>query len=102
MSKNSEHKIREAVKTLVERGKEAFSLQQLNEVNSFESPVWTIKHIQDRTISTNNTRLLFMKAGSTKDELPETYAAVIKSWLTLNFRLSARGVEQPLNAARVL
>ncbi len=68
---------------------------------SFDSLTWDIAHLRDRTVTSTNRRIYFMRFGSTTEPLPAAFAGVVKSWLILE-RRSAKDMATRLDALRIL
>ena len=91
-----------ALLNVVSSGRKAFTRYFPGDEQTFDSVVWNVKHLRDRSVTKSNARLYFTRLDSIEDPLPIAYSEVIKSWLLLEYRIGPRSAVQPLNAARIL
>jgi hypothetical protein len=87
---------------LVALAKEKFATDFSGQDCDFDELVWPIKPLRDRSTSGTNANLYFTRHGTLDQPLPASFAEVVKSWLILELRSSARTMNTKLDAARVL
>ena len=88
-----------AVQQLVTLGRQRFA-KRFPEQN-FETSVWDISSVLDRSSWRLRTNVYFTRYRTTKQPLPDSYAAVVKSWIILESR-TVPNMQQRATAARCL
>lgn len=82
--------------------REKFAADFSGKDHNFDALVWHIKPLRDRSTSRANSNLYFTRYGTLDQPLPSLYADVVKSWLILELRSSARTMCTKLDTARLL
>ena len=88
-----------AMQQLVTLGRQRFA-KRFPEQN-FETSVWDISSLLDRSSWRLRTNVYFTRHQTTKQPLPDSYAAVVKSWIILESR-TVPNMQQRATAARCL
>jgi hypothetical protein len=71
-----------AIQTFVRLGREKFGCEFL-EQHCFDARAWDMRGFKDRPTAQSQNRLYFTRYGTLDQELPQSYAEVIKSWIIL-------------------
>jgi len=92
---------KEAVRELIDAGRERFAEDFGADPSGFDAPCWDIASLKDRSVNRANRRAYFTRYGTTDQALPPVYAEVVKSWIVLE-RRSAGNLGCRVDAARIL
>jgi hypothetical protein len=91
-----------AIDDLVAIAREKFAVVFAGTNQDFNSSIWAIKSLRDRSTSCVGANLYFTRHGTLDQPLSTLYAEVVKSWLILGLGSSAQSMNNKLNTARVL
>lgn len=89
----------ETIQQLVALGRQRFAKRFPGQ--DFDTAIWDISSLMDRSHWRKRTNLYFTRHHTTDQPLPDSYAAVVKSWIILESRTVAN-MKQRMTAARCL
>ncbi|GHO77212.1 hypothetical protein KSD_49830 [Ktedonobacter sp. SOSP1-85] len=73
-----------AIQALVRAGQEKFAQVFQAKLQSFDEMIWDVNGLKDRPGMQYDKHISFTRHGNANQALPQTYVAVVKSWLVLD------------------